>query len=362
MYAGEHSIIVNAKMGGETIATDNADINLYEVHWSDVDLSDLGATDQTTCTDVYFYDGMTGWITLAGAGYGKILQTNDGGVTWQEQSNTTFPMHEMEMFGTNQGIYRTYFNTVKYTDDGGQTISTLEYSEIPGVWQPTFQWKDIFDIATNINDEIVAIGKDTGIPYYFHVYYANIDDHKPTIDFQIPFPNEYGMAPKIETYGQNAIVYGIIDEDNTSVAYYMISNDVCETWQSHSFSQITNSNTYLRDACYYTEDNLWIVGSENGVALVMISADGGNTWNKATVDGVSAFGSVSFVNAEVGYASLFDYTSSDVSRLYKTIDGGYTWSPVTEVTSQYPMSRVFFKEQNQGMVVGKGDKAYRYYL
>jgi photosystem II stability/assembly factor-like uncharacterized protein len=170
------------------------------------------------------------------------------------------------------------------------------------------------------------------------------------------------MAPKIETYGQNAIVYGIIDEDNTSVAYYMVSNDVCETWQSNSFSQITNSNTYLRDACYYTEDNLWIVGSENGVALVMISADGGNTWNKATVDGVSAFGSVSFVNAEVGYASLFDYTTSDVSRLYKTIDGGYTWSPVTEVTSQYPMSRVFFKEQNQGMVVGKGDKAYRYYL
>ncbi len=362
LSAGVHSITVNAKKDGAIIATDGASVNLYEINWSEVDLSSLGAGDQTTCTDVYFYDSSLGWITLAGTGYGKILKSIDGGNTWLEQSNTSFPMQEMVMFGTNQGIYLTYYNKVMFTGDGGQTIDVLKYTAESGVQVPTFQWKDIFDIATNMNEEIVAIGKDTGIPYYFHVYYANILDHKPVKDFQIPFPNEYGMAPGIETYGQNAIVFGIIDEDNPDVAYYMTSHDVCETWQSSSFSQITNSNTYLRDACYYTEDELWIVGSENGVALVMISTDGGDTWNKVTVPGVASFGSVSFVSAEVGYATLFDYTSADVSRLYKTTDGGYTWNPVVELTSQHPMSKVFFKGQNQGMVVGKGDKAYQYHL
>ena len=362
MTEGQHAIRVEEIIDNETVSHDTTHINFYEVHWSENDLSDFGASDQTTCTDMYFNDGNLGWITLAGAGYGKILQTNDGGVTWQENSNTNFPMKKMKMFGAQHGIYITYFNGVKYTSDGGHTIGTLEYSTIPGVWQPTFQWKDIFDITTTMNDKIVAIGKDTGIPYHFHVYRADIDDHVPFDDFQIPFPNETGMPPSIETYGNKGIVYGIIDEDNTSTAYYMTSSNTCDTWQTSQFTQITNSNTYLRDACYYNEDKLWIVGSEDNSALVMISSDGGSSWDKVTVAGASSFGTVTFVSADVGYATLFDYTTVTKSRLFKTLDGGYTWNPVTEVTSQHSMSRVFFKGPNQGMVVGKGDKAYRYHL
>ena len=359
---GEHTIEIRGIINGIAKTQDNATISLYVVYWSTLDLSSLGLSDATTCTDVVFRDGTTGWMTVASPGNGKILQTNDGGSTWTEKSNTSFPMSEFEMLTDTKGIYLDYFHNVKYSSDAGATLEQLNYNEI-GVTQPTFQDKDIFDIDISTeNEEIIAIGKDTGIPYHFLICRANISDHFPINDFEIPFPNEYGMPPKIEMKLNRGLVYGVIDEDNPSTAYYMISNDGGVNWTSSQFYSITNSNTYLRDADFITEDKGWIVGSENGNAIVLLTTDGCQTWEKVTIPGAASFGSVDFTGPEEGYASVFDYGTNSISRLYRTQDGGYTWDEVTEVTSTSPMNKVFFLNSNMGFVVGKGSDIHRYHL
>jgi photosystem II stability/assembly factor-like uncharacterized protein len=363
MTEGSHTVGVKGTINGVEETTDDASINFYTVYWSSLDLSIYGLSETSTCTDIVFQDDMEGWMTISNSGNGQIYKTNDGGTSWEEQSNTLFPMQEMEILGTDEAIYLTNSKKVKYSQDGGQTLETLEYSDIPGVWQYTFQWKDVFDITTSVvNDEIVAVGKDTGIPDYFHIYRAAIDGHSPTGDYTLPVPNYYGEAPKIAIHQNRGLVYGVVDENNTNAAFYLISSDGGVNWEFMQFSQINNNNTNLNAACFINEDKGWIVGSEGGSAIVMLTTDGCLSWEKVTIDEAASFGSVAFVDSQNGYATVKDNSTQYTGRLYKTQDGGHTWSVVSPVNSSSPMNKVYFLGNNMGFVIGNGSNIYRYHL
>jgi len=82
----------------------------------------------------------------------------------------------------------------------------------------------------------------------------------------------------------------------------------------------------------------FIVGDDGGVGKTM---DGGDTWVKQTNNGDGLLSSVNFINPTVGYAV------GDV--LYKSIDGGSSWSPVATcpvVNPQY----VHFTSPDTGFV------------
>ncbi len=363
MTQGSHTVGVKGTIDGVVETTDEASIDFYTVYWSAIDLVAAGLSETSTCTDIVFRDDMTGWMTVSDPQYGLILETTDGGMNWEEKSANSFYIDEMEILSDNEAIYLTNDKKVKFSQDAGQTLEVLEYSDIPGVWQYTFQWKDVFDITTSVvNGEIVAVGKDTGIPDYFHIYRAAIDGHSPTGDFTLPVPNYYGVAPKIAIHQNRGLVYGVIDENSANTAYYMVSSDGGIDWELMQFSQISNSNTYLNDACFINEDKGWIVGEENGNAIVMLTTDGCLSWEKVTITDAPAFGSVTFVDAQTGYATVKDYSMQYTARLYKTQDGGHTWTVVSPVNSNFPMEKVFFMGSNMGFVVGQGTNIYHYHI
>ncbi|NOR86383.1 MAG: hypothetical protein GQ527_02115, partial [Bacteroidales bacterium] len=358
--AGEHVIMVKEMLGGIKISEDEATITLQEVFWSEIDLSNLGVDANTRCTDIVYYSSTEAWICTSAPGQGKVLRTYDGGTTWVEVSTTPLGLEQMLVFNdAGQGLFLTQNHKVFYTEDGGETVAELEYGN-EYYSQPTFQWKEIFGFGTNLDGEIVAVGKDTGIPYQFEVYRANAASHEPISDYEIPHPNEYGYSPSIYLRGAEAIVYGIQDEDQPNSNYYLTSNDGGVTWANHQFNGLTQTD-YLKDASILNESEWWIVGENStGQALVLISSNAGQSWENVVLDEVAGFNSVHFLDSNEGYATINKSTSVAEPKVYQTLDGGHTWQPVFGLNSTYGMGKVSFLGDQIGVVVGQGPIIYKF--
>ena len=349
-------ISVNAKKNGVEIASDFVHINLITPSWEHSDLSSLGLNENTNANNLFFNSTTNGWMTVEGSALGKVLHSSDAGVSWQEIFSSSIPLKKINMFNQSEGIFLDGNGEVMHTTDGGYSMSELTYGQFN---QPSFQWKEIFDFTTNNDGEIVAVGKDEGIPYHFRIYRANMADHSPTGYFEVPYPNEYGSAPNIVMKGNTGFLYNVFDEDNTSASYFMTSSDGGVTWEGDNFSVIT-SDVNLNDAYMPDTTNIWIVGGDNDGAIVLISNDFGQSWTKVGLTGFPEFSSVFFSSEDVGYATVKEWSDEFEAKLYKTQDGGHTWTPLIDTRGKYGMSSVFFLGQDFGVMCGKGSLVYRY--
>ena len=353
---GNHTVTVKEVIGGTVIAEDSANINFQTSSWTSIDLSTLGLNDTSNCNAISFKSNTNWWMSVDGPGLGKVLATTDAGLTWQETYSSTTPLYKATMFTDTRGIFLNAFNKVMFTDDGGHSMSEMSYDPYN---QPSFQWMKIYDFTTNSNNEVVAVGKDTGIPYQFGVYRANIDSHNPAGHFDLPYPNEYGIAPKIVMHDSNGVLYQVFDEDHPSNSYYMITSDGGASWNGFEFNSISSS-AELKGACMPSDNKVWIVGEENNKAIVLISVDSGQTWEKIIVNDAPSFSSVYFINQDEGYATVGENSATATAKLFYTTDAGHTWDPVIAMSTTYGMSSVGFIGEELGLVVGKGATTYRY--
>lgn len=352
-----HIVYVSSKIGGVEIANDAASINLVIPVWDILNLSDLGLGETTDANDLFFINTTDGWMTVEGPGMGKVLTTTDAGQTWQEKYSSTTPLRQVIMFNNQgEGIFLDAFGKVLGTTDAGASMSELQYGQFN---QPTFQWKDIFGLSTNNEGEIVAVGKDTGIPYQFSVYRANMAFNDPTGHFDLPYPNEYGTAPKIVMNGNSGFLYGVYNEDETSKSYYMTTTDGGASWDGFEFN-VVDATANLHDAHMPDEDHIWIVGGDVDGAIVVMSDNGGASWTKVGLTGTPEFSSVYFVSNDEGFATVKDWSDEFEAKLYKTTDGGHNWEPMIETSTNYGMSKVFFLGEDFGIVSGKGPQIFRY--
>ena len=354
---GSHVIRISAKINDVEIASDNLTFYLAIPVWDRIDLSNLGLNQSTNTNDIFFTDLNNGWMTVDGNGVGKVLKTNDAGMSWSEIYSSAPSLKQVVMFNSSEGIFLNGYDKVMYTSDGGQSMTQLTYGQYN---QPSFQWKDIFMLtANNESNEIIAVGKDTGIPYQFSVYRVDKTSYAPTGYFNLPYPNEYGTPPKIIMNGNSGVLYDVYDENNPNNSYYMTTTDGGITWQGFQFN-IINADTKLHGAYMPNQNHVWIVGEENDEAIVLISNDGGSTWDKVNLLETPVFSSVFFTSNNEGYATVKDSSSSAEAKLYHTIDGGYTWNPMLESSSTYGMSKVYFLGQDFGIVSGYGPEILRY--
>lgn len=354
---GIHTVGVSAFLDGAEIGFDGARVDFKIPVWDILTLSDLGLNESTTASDLYFINSAKGWMTIKGLQNGMILQTVDAGLHWELVHQTNKGLEKILPFNDlGEAVILDEFGDVWHTTDGGNSLSLLTYGDFS---QPTFQWKNIYDLASNHAGELVAVGKDTGIPYHYRIYRADMAFHDPTGYFEIPYPNEYGAAPKIVMRGNNGLLYNVLNEDEPTKSYYMITTDGGVSWQGSAFG-VLDANAMLNDAFIPDNEHLWLVGEENDNAIVVMSDDAGQSWTKVALTGIPAFSSVHFINNTDGFASTGENSADAEAKVFKTTDGGHNWEPMIETNTVYGMTEVFFLGEDFGVVSGKGHQIFRY--
>lgn len=357
---GRYVLTVKEIKDNIEMSQDDAEFFLRVIQWFEIDMNSYGITDNTRCTDVVFYSSDEAWMTTSEAGTGKLLKTNNGGLSWEVAVESNLGLEQLHMFNSGgQGIFLTSTHKVYYTNDGGTNFQEMEYGN-EYYTQPTFQWKNIFGISMNLDGEVVAVGKDTGIPYQFEIYRANSASHEPINDYEISHDNEYGYSPKLYLRGNDAIVYGIQDENQADKLFYLTSVDGGLSWVDHEFVGLNESDMLL-NASILNETEWWIVGENAaGHALVLNTKNAGNSWQTIELEEVPGFSSVHFVDANKGYATVNKTTSTPEPKVYQTTDGGVNWQPVFGINSTFGMEKVSFLGNELGVVVGQGPVIYKY--
>lgn len=102
------------------------------------------------------------------------------------------------------------------------------------------------------------------------------------------------------------------------------------------------------------EDNLW-VGTDAGT--LYFTEDGGTTWTQRAGwigSGVGDVHGIAFANDYVAFMIVDN--ASPVGKVYRTIDGGYTWQVITSATNAGLLS-IFVGDENYAIYTGQDESA-----
>ena len=120
-----------------------------------------------------------------------------------------------------------------------------------------------------------------------------------------------------------------------------------------TWAQVSNEQIYgmLRGVAFSDARHAWAVGADYGsgdrqAALMLASADGGQTWKRVAVAGQEGMLSVQFPTASTGYVT------ADGGVLYTTTDGGATWARGVAVASDVSLYGLSFTDATHGWVCG----------
>ena len=95
----------------------------------------------------------------------------------------------------------------------------------------------------------------------------------------------------------------------------------------------------IYDSWVFNDSTVIIVGKSG---LCLRTTDAGETWNKCSINSISNFRDIHFVNSNIGYLL------NDHDKLFKTVDGGITWS---EHANLWDFSgAIYFRDENNGYV------------
>ncbi len=358
---GSHTLVVTDVINGETVDADTVTIDLLNAKWEVIDFSSLGLTNETVSGDVYFEDEQTGYI-IGGNAYGfggYYLKTTDGGLTWQNIGPSGFTIAMMEFLHLNQGRFAIrMYNGSLFTS--GVWDREFGYYDDDENWVVTFNNCTLYNLALSFDGKIYAVAKIYNADTYI-LAKANTADNRYAGSVDIPYA---GALPKVYFFHNKGIVYNIVNPANPLRQYYMISNDDGATWETRvlNTSGVTPEDR-LYGAFFVSETHGWIVGRDNnGFAIVLITNDGGDSWEKVNVENAYSFGSVDFINDNEGYATVNTYsiTGNERYKLFHTQDGGYTWDPMDFSMSANRLTKVRFLNYQRGFVVGQGSTGYRF--
>lgn len=130
----------------------------------------------------------------------------------------------------------------------------------------------------------------------------------------------------------------------TKDSLYKTSNG-SSTWKSIALpGEISNT------ICFLNDDTGFVSGYEETYQ----TKDGGNTWLKVATEGVT-FKEYCFISSQIGLAAAYD---DEYRCIWRTMDGGSTWSNVFNDVNYY-INTICFTNESTGWAAGYYDKAGR---
>jgi len=326
---------------GQIFRTNNCGLS-WDVSFSDPEID---------IKDIKFVDSQNGYASC-----GKyILRTHDGGNTWDKKytgfdklNNIAFNSTGTGFFVNNQEIFKTV--------DNGDSWEMLSdgYSE-----NSCFDFKDIFfidnEIGFIVNADEGCILKTSNGGKTWSSQQTVSGGFFRAISF---FDDSTGVA-----VGDNGIIARTTDTGNTwNIVESNTTNNILDI-------SIGNGN----------------VGYASGVGVLLKTTDGGNHWSNCLTTPyytAKTYNAVDFINADTGFiitgyevyktfnggqTLLYSYnyggkdiffvngnvgfmTPCNTAGLYKTTNGGVTWTQVQ--LSTMGINSIWFISQDTGFAVG----------
>lgn len=282
--------------------------------------------------DVHFVDEDNGWIA---GNTGLILNTTDGGATWNEQTtppNNTY--YSMFFTDTQNGWAGGFAGKLIRTTDGGATW-------IDGTAGTNRFRYDLYFI--NPDSGWVVGGDNGGYPSFIP-------------NREILFTSDGGITWNVQ-YGQS-------NKAPLNAVYFIDKNNGFAVGESGAVMQTTNggnswieTNTltsyHLRDVTFIDQNTGWVLGYYLGLphtSAVFKTTDGGSTWSEQTFGVDESFSSISFADEMNGWI-VGGQSSPSNSYILHTTDGGENWEYLVSPTNEY-LVKVFFFNNNAGWAVG----------
>ena len=141
------------------------------------------------------------------------------------------------------------------------------------------------------------------------------------------------------------------NETNDAISSIFYSDDSATNWNII----IDTINAWLKDVHFPTTSVGYAVGYAGKVYKTI---NGGNTWSAIVIPGNAGarnFNGVYFINSTTGIIVGGNQSNDSIQTILRTVDGGQSWSVVTDALGSWLLD-VEFVDSNNGYAVGERGK------
>jgi photosystem II stability/assembly factor-like uncharacterized protein len=281
----------NASMAWVSLNTKDSTIQILRTsdsgqHWDTTTLQGNGFPDR-----VHFVNAQDGWIEIdrggaAGSEAVDIYQTTNGGQTWNKVSDTGPTPGSLPFNGHKTGISfkdtttgwatgdiaRPDFVWLYVTHDGGKTWQHQDLALPPGIANPTMTTTTPPVFFGNIGFLPVLIAANTGRLEVLYVTHDGGTTWKSTTPLHIAPGSIFSLTSSVYVFDVNQS-WTWPDQWNTSYS----TGDGGQHWTTYT-SSIQNG---VSGMSFISRTTGWAIGnSPTNEPLLFKTTDGGQTWSK----------------------------------------------------------------------------------
>ncbi|MDO4586931.1 MAG: YCF48-related protein [Planctomycetia bacterium] len=290
---------------------------------------------------IHFFNEQLGIIVggtvLPGSANGKgvILRTVDGGRSWSEISNASFPiLRKIKIIAPNNiwisgDSSELYPSGIFLSQDAGLNWTPVSSNRHEG-WK-SLVWDSSNHCGVGVSLEgTVQQAKKTVRPVSL-----------PTVGKRRFIDLSQGtVSDPIWMVGENGLV--------------LFSNDIGETWQRPlGVLPVEASDYFDFSAIFSNGSHIWMAGTPG--SLVFFSSDSGNSWNIGVTGIKVPLRKIYFIDPMNGWAV------GELGNIIATRDGGQTWSIQREGGRRLALLGLFTKSDDipfEAFVQWAGDEGY----
>jgi len=350
-------------LGGECIWVCGDDVILHAFHygetWEKINTvfhTKFYSVDQKDCDEI--------WIS---GKQGRIINTNNAGLTWQAHLlPTTYNLYSIDIVAN--GDYRAcgHQNVIIRSSDGGETwikeneTTFLELYDIDtkGIAGPAYAVGSKGTILETLNGGDTWTQRESPTIHLLNdvCFQALLDAVYATGWYGIILRKEDQVGAEFEIMNETPVHYmqsadfinadtgwivggAEIDLSGTLEGIILHTTDGGETWEK----QLTVSQA-LNCVDFIDKNEGWATGTEG---MIKHTTNGGLNWSTQTSPLAGNLNAVSFVDKNNGWIVSAD----NWGEIAHTTNGGSTWVKQTAPTRN-PLYDVFFINADKGWIVG----------